>query len=143
MDEKGYKGHKPGSRKGRVHEVFDLKGLEAATKFGVIDLGLSPFTIKSWASAWEKAPKKSATPAGQVSPTFDLIAFRTKVLSDLKHFTIVFKTDKGGLRGHPCATGKDAIKAAKKFKTETIWAVDHHNRFVFINKPDWPSIEKR
>lgn len=46
-----YKGHKPGSRKGEVHRIFDQKGVEEAMKYGVAK-GLKEGTIKSWIGVW-------------------------------------------------------------------------------------------
>jgi hypothetical protein len=47
----GYKGHKIGSRKGQIHEIWDRDG-DAAAMTKAKQLGLSPNTIKTWASAW-------------------------------------------------------------------------------------------
>ena len=48
-----YKGHKAGSRKGKVHADFDENGLNSAVEYGT-SLGLAEGTIRSWCKAWEK-----------------------------------------------------------------------------------------
>ena len=52
-----YKGHKAGSRKGRVHEHFDQYGEAAAITFGT-KLGLASTTVSSWIGTWKKTPDK-------------------------------------------------------------------------------------
>jgi len=78
---KPYKSHKPGSRKGEVHRVFDAKGADAATELG-LKLKLKPGTLRSWFGTWSRgkaaakaksakktAPKKGSAPAKKsVSP---------------------------------------------------------------------------
>lgn len=56
---KGYAGHKEGSRKATVHEVFDKQGPEAAFTRGM-KLKLSENTLHSWFGMWrrEAAPVK-------------------------------------------------------------------------------------
>lgn len=63
---KGYAGHKEGSRKATVHEVFDNQGPEAAFTRG-IKLKLSENTLHSWIATWRRA----ATPVKKkaVKPT--------------------------------------------------------------------------
>ena len=52
----GYKHHKPGSRKGRVHELFDNEGPEAAWTLGR-RLKLKEGTLRSWFGTWRRADK--------------------------------------------------------------------------------------
>lgn len=58
---KGYKNHRAGSRKGRVHEVFATQGKEAAIKKGV-SLKLKETTLNHWVRVWaaEAGGKKPA-----------------------------------------------------------------------------------
>lgn len=49
----GYKGHRRGSRKERIHEEFDQNGADAAIKLAA-ELGLKDGTAASWAKAWAK-----------------------------------------------------------------------------------------
>lgn len=51
--------HRPGSRKLRVHMLFDAKGAEAAFKFGS-KLKLKPNTLRSWFVAFRKCRKGDA-----------------------------------------------------------------------------------
>lgn len=63
--------HKPGSRKGQVHEAFEKEGPEAATTLATT-LGLAFGTVRSWLGSWAKgsgvtlpkveAPKTEPTP---------------------------------------------------------------------------------
>jgi len=76
---KGYAGHKEGSRKATVHEVFDNQGPEAAFTRG-IKLKLSENTLHSWIATWRRAATpmkkkpttkvtKTATPPAQPATT--------------------------------------------------------------------------
>lgn len=64
----GYKGHRPGSNKEKVHKVFDEKGKEAAIKKAA-SLDLSESTARTWCSSWKKGGKKASDnarkPAGK------------------------------------------------------------------------------
>lgn len=53
----GYKGHRVGSNKGKVHQVFDDKGKDAAIKKAV-SLDIMETTARTWCSAWGSAKKK-------------------------------------------------------------------------------------
>jgi hypothetical protein len=55
----GYKGHRPGTRKGTVHRVFDEKGAEAALK-KALSLDLAKGTVYSWFSEWRNPPASKA-----------------------------------------------------------------------------------
>jgi hypothetical protein len=57
----GYRSHKEGSRKGKVHELFDKQGPEAAWTLG-LKLKLKQGTLRSWFAAWAKATGKKAKP---------------------------------------------------------------------------------
>lgn len=61
---KGYGGHKEGSRKATVHEVFDKQGPEAAFTRGM-KLKLAENTLHSWFATWRResqpVKKKKAT----------------------------------------------------------------------------------
>lgn len=56
----GYKGHNPGSRKERVHQVFDEKGSAAAITLGA-EIGLAAGTIRSWMGTWTPQEVKERT----------------------------------------------------------------------------------
>jgi hypothetical protein len=68
----GYKGeHVEGSRKGKVHELFDQQGAEAAWTLGTSKLKLKPGTLRSWFGQWRAASVKSkpkAKPAPRSKP---------------------------------------------------------------------------
>jgi transposase-like protein len=51
--------HIAGSRKGRVHQIFDTKGAESATKWGLKN-GLTANTLKSWLSQFRRWDAESA-----------------------------------------------------------------------------------
>ena len=57
--EKGYRDHLAGSRKGKVHELHDKQGAEAAWVLGK-KLGLKEGTLRSWFAAWKRADAKPA-----------------------------------------------------------------------------------
>jgi hypothetical protein len=46
-------GHKEGSRKGKVHQLFDKEGPEAAWVLG-LKLKLKEGTLRSWFAAWKR-----------------------------------------------------------------------------------------
>src|SRR5262245_53852801 len=52
----GYKGHSAGSRKGKVHELFDRQGPEHAWTLG-LKLGLKQGTLRSWFGLWRRSDK--------------------------------------------------------------------------------------
>jgi hypothetical protein len=64
----GYKGHRAGSAKGKVHQTFDEDGAEAAIKRAK-KLGKAETTARTWVSEWKNAgpakkkAKKDAAPA--------------------------------------------------------------------------------
>jgi hypothetical protein len=58
---RGYKGHVEGSRKAKVHELYDKQGAEAAWTLG-LKLKLKQGTLRSWFSAWHQK-KNSTRPA--------------------------------------------------------------------------------
>ena len=54
----GYKGlHVEGSRKGKVHKLFDAQGAEAAWTLGM-KLKLKEGTLRSWFAAWRRRDDK-------------------------------------------------------------------------------------
>jgi hypothetical protein len=56
----GYKGeHVEGSRKGKVHALYDKEGPEAAWTLG-LKLKLKQSTLRSWFGAWNKGKAKPA-----------------------------------------------------------------------------------
>ena len=59
-----YKDHRPDSAKGKVHEVFDTKGKDAAIKKAA-SLDIAETTARTWCSSWKNAKKskKAAAPA--------------------------------------------------------------------------------
>ena len=56
--EQGYGSHKEGSRKGKVHRLFDKEGAEAAWVLGH-KLKLKEGTLRSWFAAWKRLQSKS------------------------------------------------------------------------------------
>lgn len=65
---KGYAGHKEGSRKATVHEVFDKQGPEAAFTRGM-KLKLSENTLHSWIATWRRAATPIKRKATKKTPT--------------------------------------------------------------------------
>lgn len=63
----GYKGHLAGSRKGRVHECYDVEGMDKALKLAA-KLGLKDGTAFAWIKAWAKAEPAKAKQQ-QLAPT--------------------------------------------------------------------------
>lgn len=70
-----YKDHRENSPKGRVHEVYDKSGQEAAIKKG-LSLDLAETTLRTWCSSWKnespkkkkaKAPVKAAAPKAKAA----------------------------------------------------------------------------
>jgi hypothetical protein len=62
--ELGYAGHKLGSRKGTIHELFDKEGEDVAWTRG-LKVGLKPGTLRSWFVGWKhknKLKTNSGTP---------------------------------------------------------------------------------
>jgi len=57
--EEGYRGHKPGSRKGTAHKIFDDKGPDAALEWGIAN-GLAAGTLRSWCTSWGKGVSAGA-----------------------------------------------------------------------------------
>jgi hypothetical protein len=51
--EHSFGGHKEGSRKGKVHQLFDEQGAEAAWVLG-LKLKLKEGTLRSWFAAWKR-----------------------------------------------------------------------------------------
>jgi hypothetical protein len=66
--EKGYRDHLAGSRKGKVHELHDKQGAEAAWVLGK-KLGLKEGTLRSWFAAWKRADAKPAPKAKKAAPS--------------------------------------------------------------------------
>jgi hypothetical protein len=56
--EQGYGSHKQGSRKGKVHQLFNEQGAEAAWVLG-LKLQLKAGTLRSWFAAWKRVQSKS------------------------------------------------------------------------------------
>jgi hypothetical protein len=56
IPEQGYKQHIPGRRKGKVHELFDKEGPEAAWTLGR-RLRLKEGTLRSWFAQWRRTDK--------------------------------------------------------------------------------------
>jgi hypothetical protein len=53
----GYAGHKPGSRKGVIHQLWDTEGPETAWTRG-IKLGLAEGTLRNWFGYWTRQSGK-------------------------------------------------------------------------------------
>jgi hypothetical protein len=54
-----YKGHQEGSRKGRVHQLFDTQGEDAAWTLGR-KLKLKKSSLRSWFGEWRRAKKPAS-----------------------------------------------------------------------------------
>ena len=63
---KGYKDHIEGSRKGKVHELYDSQGSDGAWTLG-LKLGLKQGTLRSWFAQWHRA-SGATKPAAKASP---------------------------------------------------------------------------
>jgi hypothetical protein len=67
----GYRGqHVEGSREGKVHELFNKQGAEAAWTLG-LKLKLKEGTLRSWFGQWRRADEKAkpkAKPAPKSKP---------------------------------------------------------------------------
>jgi hypothetical protein len=57
-----YKDHRPDSAKGKVHEVFDTKGKDAAIKKAT-SLDIAETTARTWCSSWKNAKSKKKAKA--------------------------------------------------------------------------------
>src|SRR5262245_52087571 len=55
--DKGYRGHEAGSRKGKVHELYDTKGSDEAWTLGQ-KLGLKQSTLRTWFHTWKHLPRR-------------------------------------------------------------------------------------
>jgi hypothetical protein len=67
--EQCYGSHKEGSRKGKVHQLFDEQGPESAWVLG-LKLKLKEGTLRSWFAAWKRPQNngKSKTEANSNIP---------------------------------------------------------------------------
>jgi hypothetical protein len=63
VEAEGYKGHKPGSRIGQLHKMFDEKGEDAARKLGE-KLGLASATLSIQCAKFRGGKKKAVKPVG-------------------------------------------------------------------------------
>jgi hypothetical protein len=59
--------HKEGSRKGKVHELFNKEGPEAAWVLG-LKLKLKEGTLRSWFAAWKRLQGKGRNKIESNSP---------------------------------------------------------------------------
>jgi len=55
MAKAAYKNHRDGSRKAKVHQVFDSKGRDAALKLAK-SLKLKDSTARTWTASWGRKP---------------------------------------------------------------------------------------
>jgi hypothetical protein len=62
-----YKDHRPDSAKGKVHEVFDTKGKDAAIKKAVA-LDIAESTARTWCSSWKNGGKAKKAKAAKAAP---------------------------------------------------------------------------
>jgi hypothetical protein len=78
----GYKGeHVEGSRKGKVHELFDEQGPEVAWTLG-LKLKLREGTLRTWFGQWKRVEDKAkpkAKPAPKAKPSKAVPAEAVKV----------------------------------------------------------------
>ncbi|HZC55695.1 MAG TPA: hypothetical protein VE396_06550 [Xanthobacteraceae bacterium] len=54
----GYKGHKPGSRKETIHQLYDREGADTAWTRGR-KMKLAEGTLRSWFGQWQRGASKS------------------------------------------------------------------------------------
>jgi hypothetical protein len=66
--ELSYGVHKEGSRKGKVHQLFDKEGAEAAWVLG-LKLQLKQTTLRSWFAGWRRLQSRSKTEINTNSST--------------------------------------------------------------------------
>jgi hypothetical protein len=71
--EQGYDVHKEGSRKGKVHQLFNKEGPEAAWVLG-LKLKLKEGTLRSWFAAWKRLQSKSQGEVKTNSATLAAVA---------------------------------------------------------------------
>ena len=70
----GYRGHKVGSRKATIHELFDREGDDTAWTRG-LKIGLKEATLRTWFAHWRRqtkpapAKKKGAKTNSVTAPT--------------------------------------------------------------------------
>jgi hypothetical protein len=65
----GYKGHQAGSRKGRIHQLFDEEGADVAWTAG-LRAKLAENTLRSWFAYWNRSkPAAAKKPAVKKAPT--------------------------------------------------------------------------
>jgi DNA-binding protein HU-beta len=62
-----YKGHREGSSKGKVHQVFDTKGRDAAMAKAKA-LGIMESTARTWTSAWARGGTKKKSTVKRETP---------------------------------------------------------------------------
>jgi hypothetical protein len=62
--EGGYLNHRPGRRKGTIHELFDREGPDIAWTRG-LKMGLKETTLRSWFAHWTRLQEKTAVPQKQ------------------------------------------------------------------------------
>lgn len=70
MTTEGYKGHRPGSRKEKLHKIFDEGGPEKAVKAAEKE-GIAASTIRTWMSSWRRSdetPSKAPTKKAAAAP---------------------------------------------------------------------------
>ena len=60
----GYKGHIEGSRKSKVHQLYDEGGAEQAWGLG-LKLKLKENTLRSWFGAWGHGAQKKSEEEGE------------------------------------------------------------------------------
>lgn len=71
MSTEGYKGHRAGSAKGKVHKAFDEKGKDAAIALAA-RLEKAESTARTWVSEWsngtaKKSSKKATSKASKAN----------------------------------------------------------------------------
>jgi hypothetical protein len=79
----GYKNHVEGSRKGKVHELYDKQGADAAWTLG-LKLKLKESSLRSWFSRWGAPAKVSKSAAKVTKPKPAPKAKVAKVKPDVK-----------------------------------------------------------
>ena len=62
MEDQGYKGHRAGSRKGKIHQLHDEEGVDTAWVAGK-RAGLTENTLRTWFGRWRHEPRPKSPPA--------------------------------------------------------------------------------
>lgn len=77
----GYKNHRAGSPKGRVHQRYDEKGRDAAIALG-LKLELKESTLKNWIGNWRREDEGGSTKASKKKASKEKASKKSKRADD-------------------------------------------------------------